>query len=101
MHLPSPPDFRLLFYPVNSGMLPTSGQVSYIDGEGYGTGLVDISRLDSAVPEPSTWAFLLVGFVAIGCMLRTQRCKQTASVFYISARVPIALMVPVSQNGSN
>ena len=34
-----------------------------------------------AVPESATWMMMLVGFGAIGFVMRLKRCDQTASTF--------------------
>ena len=40
--------------------------------------LVEIESFEAAVPEPATWAMFLLGFGAIGFMLRSGRGKQVA-----------------------
>jgi hypothetical protein len=50
-------------------------------GVGSGTGINfekqnSVTLLSSAVPEPGTWAMMLVGFGAIGASLRRRRSKQ-------------------------
>lgn len=61
-----------------------------IDGEGVGiksftlTGAFLIARADAAVgavPEPATWAFMIIGFGAIGGAMRRQR-KANVKVSY-------------------
>jgi hypothetical protein len=37
--------------------------------------IVDNVALSSAVPEPSTWAMMLLGFVGLGFAFRQSRCK--------------------------
>jgi hypothetical protein len=48
---------------------------------GSGTGINfekqnSVTLLSSAVPEPGTWAMMLVGFGAIGASMRRRRSKQ-------------------------
>ena len=38
-----------------------------------GMGGVTFTRIDAAVPEPATWAFMLLGFGAAGLALRSRR----------------------------
>ncbi|HTH27067.1 MAG TPA: PEPxxWA-CTERM sorting domain-containing protein [Sphingobium sp.] len=55
--------------------------VSYSDGKYWSIDGNSIRlTLASAVPEPATWTIMLVGFGAIGCVLRTRK-KQSASAF--------------------
>ena len=47
---------------------------SALAGVGYGDGYLNISFLSgSAVPEPGTWAMMLIGFGAIGVSMRRKR----------------------------
>ncbi len=39
-------------------------------------GQLSMTTLTSAVPEPATWAMMLVGFFGAGSMLRTTRRKE-------------------------
>jgi hypothetical protein len=43
-------------------------------------GEFDITAVSSAVPEPATWAMLLLGFGGIGVMLRNRRKALSAAV---------------------
>ena len=43
---------------------------------------LDAVSLTAAVPEPSTWAMLLIGFFGIGAILRTPRRKRNVAVSY-------------------
>ncbi len=46
-------------------------------GSGQGAG---IYQLSAGVPEPATWAMMLVGFFGLGAILRTSRRKQFRAV---------------------
>ena len=50
-------------------------------GNFYGAALDSVS-VTSAVPEPSTWAMLLLGFVGLGAAMRTKRTKKDPSLSY-------------------
>jgi hypothetical protein len=41
---------------------------------------VSLSAAVSAVPEPATWAMMIIGFGAVGSMVRTSRRRNTFSV---------------------
>ena len=43
---------------------------------------ISISAVSAAVPEPATWALLMIGFAAMGSAVRTGRQKQKLSLFY-------------------
>lgn len=43
-------------------------------------GQLSMTTLTSAVPEPSTWAMMLVGFFGAGTMLRSTRRKELAAI---------------------
>ena len=59
----SPPSFT----PVNA----TNVVVSALNGDAeYGIGEVEFSGTAAAVPEPSTWVMMLLGFGLVGCWLR-------------------------------
>jgi hypothetical protein len=51
---------------------------------GYGGGVTRVDALTistgGAVPEPATWALMLLGFAAIGMTLRRQRAKQAGAL---------------------
>jgi choice-of-anchor C domain-containing protein len=50
-------------------------------GNFYGAALDSVS-VTNAVPEPATWALLLLGFLGVGAMMRTKRTKRSGSVSY-------------------
>ena len=53
------------------------------NGRGYATGLIGVdgqqSQIIGGVPEPATWAVMLIGFGGIGTMIRNNRRKQAAA----------------------
>jgi hypothetical protein len=53
---------------------PTANQPGFLPG--FAVTYVFIS--DGAVPEPATWAMMIVGFGAIGLAFRSRRCKVLA-----------------------
>jgi hypothetical protein len=72
------PDFKFDFSPSQS--LPVSGALllTYIPGQGIAPANITISLAEpppstGAVPEPSTWAMMLLGFAAVGASLRYRR----------------------------
>ncbi len=48
---------------------------------GFSNGTLNISRAVAAVPEPATWAFMILGFGAIGFAMRRRR-KTNVTVSY-------------------
>ena len=44
------------------------------------SGVQVIASLSSAVPEPATWAMMIIGFGAVGSMVRTSRRRSAFSV---------------------
>lgn len=44
-----------------------------------GAGTLTISDLSSAVPEPGTWAMMIVGFGGVGSMVRASRRRNVVS----------------------
>jgi hypothetical protein len=63
-------------YPVQNAVMPTGAPIDmtmYLDPAlqlaGYTASLI-VSGANSGVPEPLTWAMMVVGFAAIGCGLR-------------------------------
>jgi hypothetical protein len=61
-------------YPGTDGIATTKDTVSQLS---YGAGTFDVT----AVPEPTTWAMLILGFGMVGFGLRTRR-KQVVRVAY-------------------
>jgi hypothetical protein len=45
-----------------------------------GTGFIDFIKVETAVPEPSTWAMLLLGFAGIGFMAYRHKSKPALMV---------------------
>jgi hypothetical protein len=73
-------DLTLFFRDRYSG-----GEVIIGGRTGFGTDLafrVTGSGGVGAVPEPTTWAMMLLGFGAIGASLRTARRETTPRLFY-------------------
>jgi hypothetical protein len=68
------------------GFLATGGDTfSSISFDTNGTGVVDLRQLrvggiQAAVPEPGTWAMMLLGFGAIGASMRRNRRRSTATL---------------------
>ena len=58
----------------------TSDAHFYIDDSYYPDNRGGVSLSLSAVPEPATWAMMLVGFGGLGLAMRTARRPQTATV---------------------
>jgi hypothetical protein len=56
-----------------SGLSPSDG-----GGVGPGPG-TDVPNATSAVPEPETWAMMILGFAFVGAMLRRARRKERQS----------------------
>ena len=46
----------------------------------FGNGRLTISQAASAVPEPSTWAMMLIGFGVMGAMMRSSKRRQKQKV---------------------
>jgi hypothetical protein len=78
----SPNDFvlNLLFNPT-SGQVTTALQLQTMDG-GYHISQANTLSLSSpaAVPEPATWAMMLLGFAGMGFAMRRKRTPALAQV---------------------
>ena len=63
----------------SSGVIGPAGfyDVTAAMNEGTATGLGGVTV--GAVPEPATWAVMLLGFGGLGCTMRANRRKQLAS----------------------
>ncbi len=44
------------------------------------TNSFEVSNIGAAVPEPATWAMMIIGFGAVGSMVRSQRRKQALAL---------------------
>lgn len=63
------------FAGITSDVGVTSFRIQATNGQNINTG-VDNVRIQTAVPEPGTWAFMLLGFGAVGAALRLRRSKR-------------------------
>lgn len=54
---------------------PKAAASAYVRDNAEGPNFVNYAFLASGVPEPATWAMLLLGFGGIGLMLRRQRVR--------------------------
>lgn len=61
-------------YPLQS---PLAAASAYIDDNAEGSTFTNYAFLASGIPEPATWAMLLIGFGAVGFALRRQRAGAT------------------------
>ncbi|HEY4052309.1 MAG TPA: PEPxxWA-CTERM sorting domain-containing protein, partial [Terriglobales bacterium] len=53
--------------------------INYIDQNGFlGVDSFSVSSVTSAVPEPSTWAMMLLGFAGLGLMAYRRRNRLAA-----------------------
>ena len=75
---PVDPGNNLGFAGITSDVGVTSFRIQATNGQNINTG-VDNVRLQTAVPEPGTWAYMLLGFGAIGCSLRFRRPRRELS----------------------
>ncbi|MEO8894957.1 MAG: PEPxxWA-CTERM sorting domain-containing protein [Rhizomicrobium sp.] len=69
-----------LYYGPTSGypsQSPLAAASAYIDDNAEGAQFTNFAFLASGVPEPATWAMLLIGFGGVGFMLRRQRTRET------------------------
>jgi hypothetical protein len=65
----------------NSFAIPVVAGATYVLTATYlsaGTGLINGNIAFTAAPEPATWAFLMLGFGAVGAALRARRRTQPA-----------------------
>lgn len=74
-----PPMFRVATSTDETGETPLFGDVSEQPNPANGsTPNVDETTPVLAVPEPATWATMLIGFAAIGASLRARRARKSA-----------------------
>lgn len=57
-------------YPIQS---PLAAASAYVRDNAQGSNFINFAFVTSGVPEPATWAMLLMGFGAVGFALRRQR----------------------------
>ncbi|HVK42230.1 MAG TPA: PEPxxWA-CTERM sorting domain-containing protein [Phenylobacterium sp.] len=66
------------------GFQRSTNEISRFEIEGYWVGARNLSVarevITSGVPEPTSWALMIVGFGAAGAMVRTQRRREIALV---------------------
>jgi hypothetical protein len=71
---------------VNTSVFSTTWLVSAAafkdNNDGFKLSSVSVNFTPAAVPEPATWAMMLVGFGAIGGTLRSRRGRQTVNVTF-------------------
>ena len=73
-------DFYIIFNPANG--FPQLRSISFTlttNPTSILGGSVTIESIDAAVPEPSTWGMMLLGFGAAGLALRRRRPRQLAN----------------------
>ncbi len=72
--------------PINTSVFSTTWLVSAAAAKGNNDGFklssVSVNFTPAAVPEPATWAMMLVGFGAIGGTLRSRRGRQAVNVAF-------------------
>lgn len=75
---------RTYSFAVDSSTLLASNTVSFggTGGDGYIIDYVALMGERSAVPEPATWAMMLIGFFGIGGMVRSNRRKPKVAASY-------------------
>ena len=61
------------FEPTITARLSQSLSYSVAGGESYGSNRLGALQVGAAVPEPATWAMMLVGFGAVGFSMRRKR----------------------------
>ncbi len=69
-----------LFYYFNSGAFETAGHHATVLLGAQQAGTLNVYF--SAVPEPATWALIILGFGAIGYAMRRQRSRRRSTVHY-------------------
>jgi hypothetical protein len=79
--------FSLIPAPVGLGTFETTSAGRGIRTSGgatyrYTTGRLTITEVAAAVPEPGTWAMLIVGFLAVGGALRRRGTVRSVRVAY-------------------
>ncbi len=59
---------------------PKAAASAYVRDNAEGSNFINYAFLASDVPEPATWAMLLLGFGGIGLVLRRQRTRGNLSL---------------------
>jgi hypothetical protein len=60
-------------FTVTSSVAPQVGQILANPGSPHGTYSLTLSYFYTGLPEPATWAMMLLGFGAIGCAVRRRK----------------------------
>lgn len=63
-----------------NGISPTSGSWNYFDNFGDVQFSASFDK-GGAVPEPATWAMMLIGFASLGSAIRYERRRRTQAAF--------------------
>ena len=67
-------------FPVNDPNAPAS---AYVWDNAQGDRYTNYAfRLDNAVPEPATWAMMLIGFGAVGAAMRRRKSQPRVTVSF-------------------
>jgi hypothetical protein len=70
------PNFSSIELDLDPGTYVVSGAVTTGSGFGVGAGAIELgATLPPTVPEPATWAMMLLGFGSLGVMMRRARAR--------------------------
>ena len=74
---------RLFDYAIPNALLLANNTVVIAtdpdDGDGFSIDYASLLGAAAPVPEPATWAFMIVGFGAVGASMRAARRRETAA----------------------